>query len=87
MNQFEIFITCVSWGIGSKNRPIVVLFFNDDSVFVYPITTKFANKSKAIQEQYFKINEWTQVGLDRLSYIDTGTLLKLPIAAINNKRY
>ena len=85
MSQFDIYITCVSWGSGSKNRPILVFLFNDTNVLVYPITTRFANKSKEIQKQYFKINEWSKASLERLSYIDTGTLIKLPLTAISGR--
>ena len=86
MNQFEIFITCISWGSGSKKRPVLVLLLNDDSIFVYPITTQYDNKSKLIRAKYFKINDWTQAGLVRQSYIDTGTLIKLPLSVIDNNK-
>jgi len=86
MSQFDIFITCISWGSGGKNRPVLVLLKNNDSVFVYPVTTQFKNKSEAVRIRYFKINDFTQAGLVKQSYIDTGTLLKLPLSVINNKK-
>ena len=86
MRPFEIFITCISWGSGSKKRPVLVLLINDNSILVYPITTQYENKSKTIQAQYFKINEWAQAGLARQSYIDTGTLIKLPLSVIRSKK-
>ena len=85
MNRFEIFITCISWGSGSKKRPILILLINDDSILVYPITTQYENKSKAIKARLFKIKDWAQAGLARQSYIDTGTLIKLPLSAIANR--
>ena len=86
MDNFDIFITCISWESGSKNRPVLVLQINDNTISIYPITTQYENKSKAIQAQYFKINDWTQAGLDKQSYIDTGTLLDLPLTVIGNKK-
>ena len=86
MSPFDIFIACISWGIGSKNRPVLVIQKNGRTISVYPITTQYENKSKAIQAHYFKINDWVQAGLDKQSYIDTGTLLDLPLTVLNNKQ-
>ncbi|MCL2763312.1 MAG: hypothetical protein FWD36_08940 [Treponema sp.] len=86
MKQFEIFITSISWKSGSKSRPVLVLMFNDDSVSVFPITTQYDNKSKTIQARYFKMNDWMLSGLAKQSYIDTGTLIKLPLSAIKKKK-
>ena len=86
MYPFDIFITCISWGSGSKFRPVLVIQINGKTISVYPITTQYENKSKTIQAQYFKINDWSQAGLDKQSYIDTGTLLDLPLSVIKNKQ-
>ena len=86
MDIFEIFVTFISWGSDGKNRPILVILINDDSLLVYPITTQYENKSEAIRARYFKMNDWRQAGLTKQSYIDTGTLLKLPLSAIANKK-
>jgi len=86
MNPFEIFITHISWGSGGKSRPVLVLLLKDDSVSVYPITTQYENKSEAIRARYFKLNDWAQAGLARQSYIDTGTLIKLPLSTIDKKK-
>jgi hypothetical protein len=86
MRPFEIFITCISWKNGEKNRPVLVLLLGDEVVSVYPITTQYENKSEAIRIKYFKINDWSQAGLDKQSYIDTGILLNLPISVIKNKK-
>ena len=85
MMLFELFITCISWESGSKNRPVLVLEIDSDTVSVFPITTQYDNKSKAIQAQYFKINDWSLSGLDKQSYIDTGTLLEIPLRVLEKK--
>ena len=84
-DQFDIFIVNISCGSGSKNRPVLVLALNDISVLVYPITTQYDNKSELIKVRYFKMNDWIQEGLAKQSYIDTGTLIKLPLSVIGNK--
>jgi hypothetical protein len=86
MEPFELFITYISWGSGGKDRPVLVLLLNEDTISVYPVTTQYENKSEAIKARYFKINDWQQTGLDRQSYIDTGILLSLPISVIKNKK-
>jgi len=86
MEPFELFITYISWGSGGKNRPVLVLLVNEDTISVYPITTQYENKNEFIKAQYFKINDWQQAGLDRQSYIDTGILLSFPISVIKNKK-
>jgi len=86
MDPFEIFIAFISWGSGGKSRPILVILINDDSLLAYPITTQYENKSEAIQVQYYKMTDWFQAGLNKQSYIDTGTLIKLPLSAIANKK-
>jgi len=86
MEPFELFITYISWGSGGKSRPVLVLLLTEDTIFVYPITTQYENKSGAIKSRYFKINDWPQAGLDKQSYIDTGILLTLPISVIKNKK-
>jgi hypothetical protein len=86
MSPFDIFITCISWNSGSKRRPVLVVQIDSNTFSVFPITTQYENKSKSVQAQYFKINDWYQAGLDRQSYIDTGTLLDLPLSVINNKQ-
>jgi hypothetical protein len=86
MEPFELFVTYISWGSGGKNRPVLVLLLTEDTILVYPITTQYENKSESIKARYFKINDWSQAGLDRQSYVDTGILLSLPISVIKNKK-
>ena len=85
MKPFDIFIAYMSWVGGGKNRPVLVFILNDDTVDIYPITTKYEGKSEAVRARYFKINDWTQAGLDTQSYVDTGTLISLSMAAFKNK--
>jgi len=86
MSPFNIFITHISWKGGSKSHPVLVIQINGNTVSVYPITTQYKNKSKAIQALYFKINDWVQAGLDKQSYIDTGTILDIPLMVFQNKQ-
>jgi len=86
MKPFDIFIAHISWGSGGKSRPVLVIMIYVDTILVFPITTQYENKSKTIQAQYFKINEWSLAGLKKPSYIDTGTLLELPISVIDKKQ-
>jgi hypothetical protein len=85
INPFDLFIVYISWGTGGKLRPVLVLSKGETTVDVYPITTQYVNKSKAIRENYFKIIEWNEAGLDQESYIDTGTILSLPLIAFEKK--
>ncbi|MCL2878729.1 MAG: hypothetical protein FWF29_00660 [Treponema sp.] len=86
MDQFDIFITGISWGSGSKNRPVLALIIKNKSILVYPITTQYENKSEVIKARYFKLNDWRREGLDKQSYIDTGTLLRLPLSVISGRK-
>lgn len=39
-----------------------------------------------IKARYFKINDWSQSGLDKQSYVDTGTLISFPMSVIDGKK-
>jgi hypothetical protein len=84
MKPFELFIAYISWGSGGKRRPMLVYKKNDSHVVAFPITTRFANKSKAIQDRYYVINDWVQSGLEKQSYIDTGTPYVFSESALRN---
>ena len=86
MELFELYIINISWGSGGKYRPVLILQINSDNLLVFPVTTQYENKSNKIQAQYFKINDWALSGLDKQSYIDTGTLLELPLAVLKKKK-
>jgi hypothetical protein len=73
MNPFDIFIAYVSWGSDGKRRPMLVYQINSGEIMAFPVTSQFTNKPKLIQAQYFVINDWSQAGLDKQSYVDTGT--------------
>jgi hypothetical protein len=76
----------MSWGKGGKSRPVLVFILDDNTVEVYQITTQYESKSESIQAQYFKINDWQKAGLDKPSYVDTGTLITLQKSAFKNKQ-
>ena len=86
MKPFELYITYISWERDGKYRPVVVLN-TDEEVSLYPITTRYEQKSETIKKQYYKIEEWSKAGLSRQSYIDTGTLLYLAKSTIEDKKY
>jgi len=85
MKPFDVFITYMSWDGDGKNRPVLAFILGDNTVDVYQITSKYEGKSDAIQAQYFKIDDWAQAGLVTQSYVDTGTLIALSIAAFKDK--
>jgi hypothetical protein len=75
----------MSWDGGGKSRPVLAFILGKNIVDVYQITTKFGDKSKAIQAQYFKIDDWAQAGLTAQSYVDTGTLITLTLSTFKDK--
>ena len=84
MKPYDIFITHISWDSGNKKRPVLVYALNDELARIYPITTQYENKSEVIKAKYFKINDWSQAGLDKQSYIDTGTRLTQSLSIFDN---
>jgi hypothetical protein len=86
MKPFEIFIVSISWGSESKSRPALVYALGADVVRIYPITTQYDNKSEAIRMRYFKITDWSEAGLDKQSYVDTGTRIKQALSMFDNLR-
>jgi hypothetical protein len=82
MQSFVIFSAYISWGNGGKRRPVLVYAIENNVVKLYPITTQYHNKSDAIKARYFKINDLIQAGLEKQSYVDTGTRLKQPIETL-----
>lgn len=85
MKPFDIFVTYISWDGGGKKRPVLAYIIDEKSVLIYQITTQYGKKSESIKAKYFKIDNWSQAGLDMQSYIDTGTVLKLPLSVVNDK--
>ena len=86
MKPFDIFITYLSWESGGKSRPVLAFIVGDDSIDVYQITTQYKNKSEAVRGKFFQINDRAQAGLDKLSYIDTGTLITLSLSVLTNNK-
>jgi len=82
----EIYIIHLSWGSGGKFRPVLAFIVGEATVDIYQITTKYDKKSTEIKTQYFAINDWAKAGLDKPSYVDTGTLITLPINAFKEKK-
>jgi hypothetical protein len=84
MLPFDIFIAYVSWGSGGKRRPMLVYRTSEKDIMTFPVTTRYYNKSKAIQAQYFVVNDWKQAGLVKQSFVDTGTPYIFPIDFLIN---
>ncbi|MCL1859870.1 MAG: hypothetical protein FWF92_11640 [Oscillospiraceae bacterium] len=84
MKPYDIFMAYISWGDGGKSRPVLVYALDNALVRIYPITTQYGNKSEAIKAKYFEIKNWSQSGLDKQSYIDTGTRLTQNLSAFYN---
>jgi len=85
MDIFDIYITYVSWGDSGKNRPVLVFELKEGIAYVFNITTQYENKSEFIRSNYFKINDWSQAGLNKQSYIDTNMANEIPVSAFDNK--
>jgi len=85
MSPYGIYIIYMEWDTGGKIRPVLAFIVDDMTVDVYQITTQYERKSEDIRKLYFKINDWAEAGLAKVSYIDTGTLITLPIDAFTGK--
>ena len=85
MNVFDIFIAYIAWDTDGKLRPVLVIENQDEILSVFNITTRYEEKSEAIRNKYFKINDWRQSGLDKPSYIDTNIIRRLPKSAYDSK--
>lgn len=68
---------------GKKWRPVYILQFDDEQMYVYKITTKYHNKSDFIKSKYFEIIDWLKAGLREPSWIDTINII--PINSGNAK--
>ena len=76
MKPFDVFITYISWGGScSKKHPVLAFALGGNTIDIYRITTKYANKSEAIRANLFKIDDWAECGLTSESYVDIGTLI------------
>jgi len=84
MKPFDLHIAYVAWGDNGKRRPVLILTEEDGEISAFQITSKFKNKSAAIQSQYFTIEDWKEAGLDKPSYIDIGKIIELPTAMVDS---
>ena len=73
------------WGGDGKRRPVLVLSSTQNEVAVFQITSQYDSKSPDIQAQYIVIDDWTQAGLAKPSYIDIGRIIDLPIGTVQPK--
>lgn len=71
-------------GKGGKRRPVLVLEDNETNLRFYSITSKYENKSALIQQQYFPIQYWQEIGLKKKSWIDIGTVMNIEKTNIRN---
>ena len=85
MQPFDLFITHLSWGEDGKFRPVLVYVIDADEVGIYQITTQYESRSEHIRAKYFEIKDWAKAGLDRLSYVDVGTLIDIPMTQLVGK--
>ena len=85
MSPYEIYIIHMAWGSGGKTRPVLAFIADENAADIYQITTQYEGKSEEIKALYFKIIDWVQAGLDKQSYVDTGTLITLPMNAFKGK--
>lgn len=56
---------------GGKKRPVLIVWDNGQEVRFYRLTSQFQSKSKKIQNNYFEIKQWREVGLNKPTWIDT----------------
>lgn len=56
-----------------KSRPVFLLAIYEHEIEFFSISSKYEKKSDYIKAQYFEINEWQELGLDKPSWIDIGS--------------
>jgi hypothetical protein len=78
MKPFDIYIAYVSWRGGGKLRPVLVFKQKGETVRIFLITSRYEEKSETIKAKYLKIIDWAQAGLDKQSYVDTGSIREWP---------
>ena len=83
MNSYEIYIAYISWGGDGKRRPILFIEEDNGHAIAFRVTSQYANKSDDIKAQYIEITDWQQAGLSKLSYIDAGEKVRIPLAMIS----
>lgn len=73
-------------GSGGKKRPVLVTKNFADRIEVFKITSKFANKSPYIKQQYYPIEDWEAAGLYKQSWVDLGSRLSIPKKGVTFKQ-
>lgn len=69
MKTNDVYTTFVAWHNGGKKRPILILKEDMKNIYFYRITTKYKNKSKAMQAIRYPIVDWQKIGLHKASYV------------------
>lgn len=82
MKISEIYTAYVAWAGGGKCRPILIVETGEKEIFFLKITSQYEKKSRKIKQLY-PLQDWLREGLKKQSYVDTGTLLSLPLAAVS----
>jgi hypothetical protein len=83
MDPYEIYIAYISWNSDGKHRPILFLEKDNGYAEAFRVTSQYANKSDDIKAQYIEITDWQQAGLLKLSYIDAGEKVRIPLTLIS----
>lgn len=65
----DVYLAFVSWGNNGKTRLILILQYDTRTVSFYAITSKYHNKSKAMQSVRYPIEDWESAGLSKPSYV------------------
>lgn len=76
MKPFDLLLVYLTYtnGASGKTRPVLMIQEKDGYYLVYKITSQFFQKSEIIQKKYYPIRFWKEAGLDKPSWIDTGTI-------------
>ncbi|MDF7638019.1 hypothetical protein PT285_01015 [Lactobacillus sp. ESL0791] len=61
-------------GKGGKRRPVIVRKISNQGLMAFKVTTKYANKSEYIKQQYYSVHDWAEAGLKQQSWIDIGNI-------------
>jgi len=68
---------------GGKKRPVLVVNVIGKTILFYSMTSQYEKKSKKIQQQYYPLKNWNELGLIKPTYIDTGSLKKILVDSPN----
>lgn len=71
---------------GGKYRPVLIIKLTEDTAWLLKITSKYLNKSEFIRKYYYPIFDWKEYGLDKASFVDTKSFLKVNLSNLHVKR-